>query len=445
MKKTLLFVCLLFSIFFIQAQDHGYISGVELANMPMPVSNNAVVGAIVNDTPYVYSFGGIDSTKIWSGITLKSFRFNTISNSWDTIPNLPDTLGKIASAASLVNNIIYIIGGYHVLSNGNELSSNKVHRFNTLTNTYLSDGMNLPIAVDDHVQVVYNDSLIYVISGWSNSTNIPNVQIYDPATDNWLVGTPVPNNTTYKAFGASGICIWDKIYYHGGASTGVNFPAQSTLRIGQVNYSNPTQITWTSQPTNYTSYRAAAIFNSFYNKPAFVGGSEVTYNYDGIAYNGSGGVPPKGFSLGFDTNPPYDLGPTFQQFVGVDTILPIDLRGVAFPFNYKFYIAGGMLYNQEVSNKTYKIWFDHLESVDELIENNQFRIFPNPVFDQLTIVFKEIETRTIRLIDVLGNRVLEIKNSDLSTKVDVSKFTKGIYLIKVETKNGSFSKKIIIQ
>ncbi|PJA08522.1 MAG: hypothetical protein COX70_03395, partial [Flavobacteriales bacterium CG_4_10_14_0_2_um_filter_32_8] len=442
-----LFCTLLFFCFFAQAQaqDYGYINGVELANMPMPISNNAVVGVWANDTAYVFSFGGIDSTKIWSGITLKSFRYNTTTDLWDTILPLPDTLGKIASAASYVDSIIYIIGGYHILSNGNEISSNKVHRYQPSTNSYLSDGVNLPIPVDDQVQVVWNDSLIYIITGWSNTGNIPDVQIYDPANDNWLVGTPVPNNNTYKAFGASGLIIGNTIYYHGGASTGINFPGQNTLRIGQINPLNPSQITWSSQSTSYVSYRAAAIYDYWMNKPVFVGGSEITYNYDGIAYNGSGGVPPKGFSLGFDAYSPNDLGPTFQQYVGFDTILPIDLRGIAFPFSYGNYIAGGMLYNQEVSNKTYKIFYDHAESVNELTNDNLFKLFPNPVTNQLTIVFKEIEKRTIRLIDVLGKKVLEDKNSDVTIKVNVSQFSKGIYLLKVETDKENSSQKIIIQ
>ena len=46
----------------------------EVANMQMPISNNAVVEGWAKDTGYVYSFGGIDATKIWSGINKKSFR-----------------------------------------------------------------------------------------------------------------------------------------------------------------------------------------------------------------------------------------------------------------------------------------------------------------------------------------------------------------------------------
>ena len=176
-----LLLTLLPSTFFAQSVTMLNIS--EVSTMPEAVSNNAVVEGWANDTGYVYSFGGIDSTKLWSGIHLRSFRYNTVTDFWDAIPSLPDTLGKIATGASLVDSIIYIIGGYHVYANSNELSSDKVHRFDPRTNNYLSDGADIPVAIDDHVQAVWNDSLIYVITGWSNTGNVPFVQIYDPAND----------------------------------------------------------------------------------------------------------------------------------------------------------------------------------------------------------------------------------------------------------------------
>ena len=73
---------------------------VEVASMPERVSNNAVIEGSINENPYVFAFGGIDSTKIWSGIHLRSFRYNVMADIWDTIPSLPDNMGKIAAAAS---------------------------------------------------------------------------------------------------------------------------------------------------------------------------------------------------------------------------------------------------------------------------------------------------------------------------------------------------------
>lgn len=228
MKNALFSLAVLLSCNIVSVQAQLYI---ELPSMPEAVTNNAVTAAAVNDTPFVYSFCGLDNSKIWSGIHLKAWRMNTISGEWQALPPVPDPEGgKIAAAASTVKNRIYVIGGYHVAQNGSETSSNKVHRFDPAANTWLPDGAPLPKAVDDHVQAVWRDSLIYVITGWSNTGNVPDVQIYNPATDAWLSGTPVPNNVNYKVFGGSGVIIGDVIYYCGGAAAGINFPASSYFR-----------------------------------------------------------------------------------------------------------------------------------------------------------------------------------------------------------------------
>ena len=169
--------------------------------MPERVSNNAVVAAKVNGQSFVYSFCGIDSTKIWSGIHLKAWRYDVEAKKWESLPEVPDPNGgKIAASANVVNGKIYIIGGYHVASNGSETSSDKVHVFDPVTNAWLPDAAPIPVPIDDQVQVVWRDSLIYVVTGWSNTTNVTEVQIFNPATNEWSAGTPVPNQNDYKVF-----------------------------------------------------------------------------------------------------------------------------------------------------------------------------------------------------------------------------------------------------
>ncbi|MGB0883038.1 MAG: T9SS type A sorting domain-containing protein [Vicingaceae bacterium] len=449
MKNLILSSLVLFTTI-INAQNYGFINATEVANMPMAISNNAVTEGWANDTAYMYSFGGIDSTKVWSGINKKSFRYNTVTDVWDTIPDLPNTNAVIAAGASYVDSIIYIIGGYQVLSNGNEISSNIVNRFDPRTNTYLSNGANIPVATDDHVQAVYKDSLIYVITGWSNIGNIPNVQIYDPVNDNWLTGTSVPNNHSYKAFGATGIIINNTIYYHGGANMITNFPGQSILRIGQIDINDPTQITWSTQPTDFISYRAISVLDYWAQTPTFIGGSKTTYNYNGIAYNGNGGVQPKGKSIGFSSFQPalYNLGEFYQQVYLsnniYDTILPMDLRGVAFPFQHEHYIAGGMLMNQKVSNKTFKFSVNHPMSVHEL-KSNSFQLYPNPTTEKVNLIFKENKKKTISIINLLGKEVFKTESNEFNSQLDISDYPKGIYFIKVESEGKSSSQKIIIQ
>lgn len=197
----------------------------EKDTMPMRISNNAVTHADINGQPFVFSFGGIDTSKIYSGITLHSFKYDVNGDNWSEIAPLPSGQPRIASAASTVKNKIYIMGGYSVASNGSETSSNKVVIYNPTTNNYEPDGANILTAIDDHVQCVWKDSLIYVITGWINFTNVSYVQIYNPSNDTWLFGTPLPSSSDYKVFGGSGTIIGDTIYYLGGAVSIGNFYA----------------------------------------------------------------------------------------------------------------------------------------------------------------------------------------------------------------------------
>ncbi len=66
----------------------------ELSSMPEKVSNNAVVEGFIGNDAYVYSFAGIDTTKVYSGINLGAYRYDVTNDLWTTLPALPDTMGK---------------------------------------------------------------------------------------------------------------------------------------------------------------------------------------------------------------------------------------------------------------------------------------------------------------------------------------------------------------
>lgn len=319
----------------------------QVGTLPEAVSNNAVVEGFINNIPYVFSFGGIDATKEYSGIHLRSYKYNINTGVTTQIPGLPDTMGKIASAASRIGNIIYISGGYHVLSDGREITSGKMHRYDILNNVFLEDAPDIPIPTDDHVQAIWNDQLVYLITGWSQMANIPNVQIYDPAQNTWLSGTPVPGNE-YRSFGASGTIIGNTIYYFGGATSSGGFGIQNQVRIGTINPDDPTQITWeiTTPDATIDGYRMAAA--TVQGKLHWIGGSKNTYNFNGIAYDGSGGVPTAQRDLFTETG-------TIQWQENTASQLPMDLRGIANVNDTIKYLAGGMGNNQAVTNAIYKL------------------------------------------------------------------------------------------
>lgn len=364
-------------------------------DLPEPVSNNAVVGVEINGNQKVYSFTGIDQTKIYSGIHLNSYCYDVPTQTWNVLPDVPDTQGKIGVGASCIDTIIYIIGGYHVNSNGSEVTSPKVHRFDAKNEVFLSDGTDVPNPTDDHVQAVWKDSLIFVVTGWSNSTNINKVQIYNPSTDSWQVGTDLPNTNDYKSFGASGTIIGDTIYYFGGANSGsFSFAAQPHVRKGIINPNDPSQISWSIATTDSVGYRSACV--EMNGRPYWIGGSRVTYNYNGVAYNGSGGVPSSKRIIGW----------TGSDWVGHHSYsqIPMDLRGAARFDNGDVFIVGGMMDQQQVTDQVLKLnWQSDVgfESLDQ----DLIRVFPNPGKDIFMIESVGLSIENIKLYDCNGQFV----------------------------------------
>lgn len=412
----------------------------EIGILPEAVSNNAVCEGFIDDKSYLFSFGGLDQSKSYEGIHLRSFRYDIENDISIQLPDLPDTLGKIAAGASRIGDIIYIIGGYHVLEDDSEISSDKVHRYDILNNQFLTDGQNIPIPIDDHVQAIWNDSLIYIITGWSTIENVPNVQIYNPTSDSWTMGTPLPPNHEYSAFGSSGQIIDNTIYFFGGAN-GSTFAPQFRMRKGIINPTDVTQIEWSISAPDWTkkSYRAASttVGNAIY----WIGGSENTYNYDGIAYDQSGGVSPTNRVL-YNTKDNLETG--FQEIILSE--IPMDLRGIADVNETHKYLLGGMLSNQEVTNKVYEIIIDPISTSNfERKEEISFALFPNPTNDILHIKSAWQDNVTIQILDVLGVAIWQqTKFLNTETSINVEFLPAGSYSVIIQKDGKQFNQRLVI-
>ncbi|GAB5416246.1 MAG: hypothetical protein Crog4KO_11700 [Crocinitomicaceae bacterium] len=389
----------------------------ELDTMPFRTANNAVCEAEVNGNEYVYSFGGIDTSKIYSGIHNRSFKYDVSADSWSEIAPLPDSMTKIAAGASFVNGKIYIIGGYSVFANNSEVSSERVHIYDPATDTYETDGAPIPLAIDDHVQCVYKDSLIFVVTGWSNSGNFPNVQIYDPASDQWQNGTFVPTNFQYAAFGASGYIVGDTLYYHGGAAGG-SFAARRFIRKGYINPNDPTDIAWElmGEAPGDAGYRAACSGTD--DRVFWVGGSPTSYNYDGIAYNGTGGVDPSARILHFNPSDSTYLDETTQPY-GV-----MDLRGIAKLSNNRWIICGGMDTNQIVSNRTFLLESNSLE-----LPTIQTKEFLEIQYTSEAVIITSDDVTNMELLTISG-RLVEMFSAKKTVHLPIEDYPAGMYFIR---------------
>lgn len=431
MKNYLILASIL--LFFTQGFSQKMWTWEELAPMPEKTSNNAVVEGDVSGEKYVYSFGGIGETKSSSTIHNRSYRMKVSNNVWEQIPDLPGTPRKIAMGASYVKGKIYVMGGYSVSSKGAEKSYDSVHIYDPILNDFIKQGMPIPTPIDDHVQAVWRDSLIILVTGWSNTQNVPDVMLYDPTFDSWQIGTSVPSNTTYQSFGASGSIVGDTIYYHGGASMGGSFPAQSYLRKGVIDPLDPTNITWTQEEDSpgEALYRSAAV--NYQNRVMWIGGSPISYNYNGIAYNGTGGVEPTTRILSFFADEK-----KWEEYLYQDEEL-MDLRGIAQLSETTWVTCGGMLAGQTVTDKVFKLTFDPNGTQNNppvsVEKNDRVKNYIYPtLIDDVARVSNIKGLIKIETFDYLGR---EVKIPFEKNVLNFTSVSKGTYFINLHYEDGS--------
>lgn len=74
--------------------------------------------------------------------------------------------------------------------------------------------------------------------------------------------------------------------------------------------------------------------------------------------------------------------------------------------------------------------------------NNSIRVYPNPVNDILTVQADLSETLEVEIVDLYGS-VYQKRKVFKSNTVDFSNIAKGVYLVKLYSKNGTHVKKVV--
>ena len=315
-------------------------------HLPEPVTNQATVLLMKGMTPMVYTFYGLDSTLRQPGIHRKVFRVNLDLAESAYVGEVPDTAGRLASSASVIRNKAYLCGGYSVSPSGKERSSPFLFIFHPETETF-AQGAKLPVPIDDQVQAVWRDSLLYVLSGWNDSNNVRSVQVYDPGKDRWSMATPLPDERDAAVFGGCGTIVGDTVYLLGGAVYDQFYPPSGSLYKGYIDPAHPTNIHWLPGIPFPGERRYRSLAWSAKGKVFFAGGSSVTYNYNGIGYADKKPVSPNETLLVYDmATGAFETVPVPQQVM--------DLRnGVSLGGDY-FIIVGGMGPGQRVSDQVLK-------------------------------------------------------------------------------------------
>lgn len=116
--------------------------------------------------------------------------------------------------------------------------------------------------------------------------------------------------------------------------------------------------------------------------------------------------------------------------------------------HFQFRVGDGIGFSQPV---TLFVRVDFPISTNEINEKISFEITPNPSSDFVNIQIQTVSNQSARLTiqNLTGQIVLNEKielNGDFNTSIDVSNWTKGVYVVHVKTENGIvWTEKIIVE
>ena len=277
---------------------------------------------------------------------------------------------------------------------------------------------------------------------------------------NNVIGTALPNSMT-PAFGATGNIIGNEIYIHGGARADRNFfPAMSNYYRGKIDPLNPHNIAWTkySVEDSNTSYRSALYSLNPSGEYFVIGGSNRSYNYDGIDYQLKTLVAPlkNKLRLGYNSGDVRD----FELVFGDSVEFPMDIRDWT-NINYQNYIEyivpgstidifnidasmfliGGINEDGTVSNKIISISNAWLTSINSKEKKTRIDFFPNPITSDLNVYYEQYNPSEVRIFSIEGTELLKLTKNLSLISIDLSHLGAGIYLF-VDSENQIIKKLI---
>lgn len=275
------------------ASGDGWTASVPL---PRPLANNGAASLELEGGCMLFSTLGIGAGLDREAITTEVFRWREGDGEWLALPPAPDPPRLATSAVGLVGDL-YVLGGYSVDASGAERSSDQLDRF-SLTAGQWRALAPLPAAIDDAVALPWRDRYIVVVSGWSNTANLADVQIYDSETDRWIAGTPFPGT---PAFGHAGAIEGDTLVIIDGAASSAGFPLVTQMWRGELDPQSPGAIDWSDLGAHPGPgrYRAAG-GNGPPGELWFHGGTAGPYNFDGLRYDDGAPAEPLATTLVYD-------------------------------------------------------------------------------------------------------------------------------------------------
>jgi N-acetylneuraminic acid mutarotase len=347
--KTVFFACffVMLVVFFSPLRASG-MDAASIPPLPVAHANNAIAAVTLHNQLHIFSFAGLRAGKTWQDTSKEAYMYVEGRGGWERLPDLPVAEGRLAATAEAVGERIYYFGGYTVAQDGSEVSAPENFEYNPYERTYKRIN-DMAVPVDDAVSFVYADRYIYIVSGWHDTGNVRNVQVYDTIGGSWFSATDYPGSPVFGHAGgivgnqfviADGVAI-----FPGAGEAPRTFETVNEGWMGTINPENPAEITYRRLPQlpGRGHYRMGGAGDVAGNRVLFAGGTPNAYNYDGIGYNGEPSSPKKHIFA-------WDFGKDDWVAYRDKSIASMDHRGLIKVDN-QWVTVGGIIDGQHVTAK----------------------------------------------------------------------------------------------
>jgi hypothetical protein len=316
--------------------------------MPAAVSGNAV--ASLKDGLQLFSIMGVGPRKAWDDVTNQVYVMDLAHAKWSEGRQVPGVVGRLNASAAGAKDVVILVGGFLVDSQGNEVPVPDVNVYQPAAHQW-SRAKDIPTAVDSAVVGVTHDRFIYLIGGRSPSGPVNSVQVYDVEKDAWTQATPFPGT---PVFGLSGGVADENIVIVDGAKAGPaegpRYVASDECWLGKIDKKDPNKIEWSKLPAHPGPARfgIGGGGSSRDHRVFFSGGTATPHNFKGAAYDGK---PAEGSDVSFA----YDLHAHKWETTSETTYDPrADSRGIVMtPIGPL--VMGGMVKNTAVTARVTQV------------------------------------------------------------------------------------------
>lgn len=98
----------------------------------------------------------------------------------------------------------------------------------------------------------------------------------------------------------------------------------------------------------------------------------------------------------------------------------------------------------ELSSKTVTFYVDTKAAVQQIAQETPLNVFPNPARERINVSCGE-EMRSIALFNTAGQRVRQMEPCGSEAQIPLSGLPRGLYLLRVQTANGSAVRKVVVE